>query len=83
MIGDGEVVAASPMSKGTGKPTLADTAWSRDQKIVVRSDPIAGSKLEEEGTVEAADGTVVNVLDAGVVAQLGGFCPGLEPLLLA
>jgi hypothetical protein len=83
VVGDGEIVAAGPVTEGASEPTLADAAWPGDQKIMASPDPIAGSELEEEATIEAADGTVVDVLDAGGVTELGGSRPGLEPLLLA
>jgi hypothetical protein len=46
-------------------------------------DPVASGELEEETAIEAADGAVVDILDAGGMAKLGGSCPGFEPLLLA
>jgi hypothetical protein len=47
------------------------------------ADPLAGRKLEEEGTVEAAMGAEIDVLDDGRLAQPGLTQAAGEPLVLA
>ncbi len=39
------------------------------------------SQLEEQAAVETASGLVIDVLEAGVLAQPGGPGPAFEPLL--
>src|SRR5665213_1477583 len=46
-------------------------------------DPVAAGELEEQRPVEAAHGTVIDVLDAGAMAQLGGAGARLEAILSA
>jgi hypothetical protein len=41
------------------------------QQIAPPGDPAAGRQLEEQRAVEAARALIVDVLDTGVVAQLG------------
>ena len=47
------------------------------------ADPLASGKLEEQCSIEAARGAIIDILDAGGLAQLGGACPALEALLPA
>jgi len=47
------------------------------------ADPLAPGELEEQGSVETAWGAVVDILDAGGLAQFGGAGPALEALLPA
>jgi hypothetical protein len=50
---------------------------------VALTDPVAAGELEEQRAIETADGAVVDVLDAGGMAQPGGAGAGLEALLPA
>ena len=50
--------------------------------MMMVADPLAGGELEEEGAVEAAWGPVIDVLDAGLLAQ-SGIAPGGQPLVAA
>ena len=54
-----------------------------DQQIAALGDPVAGGELEEQRPVEPARVLIVDVLDAGAVAQFGGAGAGLELLLPA
>ena len=58
-------------------------AWTSDQQIAPLSDEVADGELEEQGAIEAAGGVIIDVLDAGVVAQPCGPGPRLEALLAA
>ena len=49
----------------------------------MRIDPFAGSKLVEQGAIEAARGTVIDVLDDGMVAQSGIAQPRCETFVAA
>ena len=44
---------------------------SAQDQIVVRLDPFASSELVEQGTIETARGTVIDVFDNRIVAQPG------------
>ena len=52
-------------------------------KMMMVADPLAGRKLEEESTVEAAVGAEIDVLDDGRLAQPGLTQAAGEPLVLA
>ncbi len=47
----------------------------------MRVDPLAAGELVEQRTIEAARGTVIDVLDDGVVAQSGIAQPGGKTLV--
>jgi hypothetical protein len=49
----------------------------------VRVDPLAVGELLEQSAVEAARGPVIDVLDAGLLAQSGIAQPGGQPLVAA
>ena len=49
----------------------------------MRVDPFAIGELVEQGAVEAAWGPVIDVLDAGLLAQSGIAQSGGEPLVAA
>jgi hypothetical protein len=68
MIGDGEVLPASLVAEGTGKPALSDTGGAGQQEPMTLSDPVAACEFEEQGTIETAFGTEVGIFDQRVMA---------------
>ena len=59
------------MGERAGEPGLTDAARAGDEDIEVFAQPAPGGEGEDEGLVESAGVTEVDVLDAGVgVAQL-------------
>ena len=62
------VIAAYLVAEGTSKPTFADAGWAAQDQIVVRVDPFAAGELVEQGAIETARGTVINIFDDGMVA---------------
>src|SRR5580693_1617389 len=60
--------------------TFADPSRPAQDQIVVRVDPLAIGELVEESAVEPAWGPVIDVLDAGLLAQSGIAQPGGKPL---
>ena len=50
---------------------MSPTRSARQQQIAVLGDPVAGGELEEQRAVEPAGDLIVDVLDAGRMAQLG------------
>ena len=83
MIEDGSIVAASLVAERASKPALAGSGRPADEQVVVAVDPVAGGELVEERLVEAARGSQVDVLDAGVLAQGGELEAGDEALVVA
>ena len=71
------------MTEGTGQPALADAGGPAQDQIVVRVDPFAAGELLEQGAVEAARCTVIDVLDDGVLAQPGIAQAGGQALVAA
>jgi hypothetical protein len=70
------------VAEGGGEPTLAVSGRADQGQIVVGVDPSALDKLLEQRPVEAARGAIVDVFDAGLLAQLGDPQPRGEPLVL-
>ena len=62
---------------------FAYATGSCDAQIAPRADSVTRSKLEEEAAVEAAGRLVIDIFDAGVVAQARGSGAVLETLLTA
>jgi hypothetical protein len=83
LIKNRTVVAAGRVAEGTGKPTFADAGWPAQDQMVVRIDPLAPDELVEQCAIEAARGTVIDVLDDGVVAQPGVAQSGGQALVAA
>src|SRR5205085_10743661 len=83
LIENRAVVAASLVTEGTSKPRFADAGRPAQNQIVVRVDPLAIGELLEERAVEAAWGSVIDVLDAGRLAQSGISQSGCKPLVAA
>src|ERR1700757_5043561 len=83
LIENRAVIAAGLVTQGTSKPRFAHAGRPAQNQIVVRVDPLAIGELVEQGAVEAAWGPVIDVLDAGLLAQSGIAQPGGKPLVAA
>ena len=81
MIEDGTVVAAGFLADGAGKPAFADAAGANEREIVMSVDPFAIREFLEQGAVETAGGAIVDVFDAGLLAQPGGAQASREPFV--
>ncbi len=81
LIEHGAVVAAGLVTERRGDPALANTGRPADQQVGMVIDPLAFDQHRQEAAVEAARGAVVDVLDAGLLAQLGILQPLREPLV--
>jgi hypothetical protein len=66
-----------------GQPTLADAGWADERQIVVGVDPFALGQLLEQGAVKTAGIAVVDVFDAGLLAQFCDAQPRREALVLS
>ena len=76
LIENRAVISARLVTQGTSKPRFADAGRPAEDQIVMRVDPLAIGELAEQSAVEAAWGPVIDVLDAGVLAQSGIAQPG-------
>jgi hypothetical protein len=83
LIENRAVVAAGLVTQGTSEPRFAHPGRPAQDQIVVRVDPLAIGELVEQSAVKAAGGSVIDVLDAGLLAQSGIAQPGGEPLVAA
>jgi len=80
MIDDRAIVAAGLLADGASRPTLAGSTRADESQIVMGVDPLALSGLLEQGSVEPARGSIVDVFDARLLAELGGAQPRRQPL---
>ena len=69
LIENGSVVAASPMAERASKPAFADAGRATQDDVVVGIDPTAVGQLLEQGAIETARSTIVDILDGGLVAK--------------
>src|SRR5271165_252917 len=76
------IVAAGLVAEGRRQPTLPDAGRADKRQIVVSVDPASLDELLEQGAIEAAGGPIVDILDAGLLAQPGDPQPCCEPLVL-
>src|SRR6516162_8287716 len=83
LIENRAVIAAGLVTQGTSKPRFAHAGRSAQDQIVVRVDPLGIGELVEQSAVEAAWGSVIDVLDAGLLAQSGIAQSGGQPLVTA
>src|SRR5262249_8873671 len=77
------VITTSFVTKRTGKPTFADPSGPAQDQIVVGIDPLAIGEFVKQRAVEAARGSVIDVLDGGLLAQSGITQSRGQPLVTA
>jgi hypothetical protein len=82
-VGNAEVLSTGLVAERAGELALAQAARPRQQQIAALGDPVAGGELEEERAVEPARTLIVDVLDAGGMAQLSDPGARFELLLPA
>lgn len=75
------IVAAGLVAERRRKPALANAGGPADQQVGVVVDPLAFDQHRQEAAVEAARGAIVDVLDTGLLAQLGVLQPLRQPLV--
>src|SRR5665213_1006483 len=63
------VFPAGLLPKRAGEPALAQTRGPRDEQIAALGNPVAGAEFEKQGAVEPARALIIDVLDAGCMAQ--------------
>src|SRR5215470_10740792 len=77
------IITAGLVAEGTSKPTFADPGRPFDDQVLRLVDPAAGNQGLEQGSVETAGGTVIDVLDRRLVAQPGIAQPGPQASFIA
>src|ERR1700739_2655846 len=82
-VEDGYVFSTRLVAERARQPTLAQAARPGHEEIAPLGDPINGRALDEQSAVEAAGCLIIDVLDAGGMAQLGGPGPCFKLLLSA
>lgn len=71
LVKDRPVVATGLVAERRGQPTFADAGRTDQGQIILGADPFALDQLLEQGAVTAARTTVIDILDAGLLTQLG------------
>jgi hypothetical protein len=70
-------VTARGLRERGGEVALADAGLADDDHVEPVVDPAAGGEVADDGLVEAAAGVAADILEAGVVADLGGLEQGI------
>jgi len=83
VVEDGYILPAGFLAERAGEPTLSQPARSGDEQVAALVDPVAGGEFEEQGAIEPARAVVIDILDAGRMAQAGGFGARFEAFLPA
>ena len=83
LIEDRAIVATGLVAERRGQPTLADAGWTDERQIVVGVDPFALDQLLEQGAVKTAGTAIIDIFDAGLLAQFGDAQPRREALVLS
>jgi len=71
MILDRSVVAASLVTEGAGNPALAQPGCSGDEQVLVAVNPVAADESGEDGAIDAAWRSPIDVFHACALAQRG------------
>jgi hypothetical protein len=71
------------VTERTGKPTFADPGGPAQDQIVVRVNPFAVCELLEQRAIEAALGSVIDVLDSRLLTQSGIAQSGSQAFVAA
>src|ERR1700676_5332291 len=83
LVDDRPIVATGFVAKRGGQPTFADTCRTDEDQIVVGVDPLALDQLLEQRAVKTAGTTIIDIFDAGLLAQFGDAQPRREALVLS
>src|SRR5271169_1946989 len=73
------IITACLVSERAGEPALARAGFPGDQEVVSPADPVAGRELGEQRLVETARRPRVEILDGGVLPEVGKLEPRDEP----
>lgn len=81
LIEHGNDCRGRPCCRARRRASSCDAGWPADQKVGVVVNPLAFDQHRRQVAVEATRGAIVEVLDAGLLAQLGVLQPLREPLV--
>jgi len=70
-VEDRPIVPTGLVAERRGQPALADAGRADRGKIIVSVDPLALSQLLEQGAVKTTRTAIIDVFDAGLLAQFG------------
>jgi hypothetical protein len=79
----GTIIPAGLVAESAGEPRLSEAGFATKDDVVVGVDPIAGDETLEQRPVEIAGNPVVDILDGGLVAELGVSQPCGQALVVA
>ncbi len=83
VVGDGEAEATGGLGQGAADPRFADPGRTDDQTVQMIAQPLAGGQVLDQGLVQTARGAVVEIFQAGGLAQAGLAQAGPQAALLA
>ena len=83
MVLDRTIVAAGLVAKGAGNPALAEPGCPGDEQVLVAVDPVAADESGEDGAIDAAWRTQIDVFHACALAQRGELEAGRETFGIA
>ncbi len=71
------------MRQCAGDEALADAGGTGDEHVLLASDPVAARQLEHCIAIQMPIGSVVEILDTGLLAQVGASQTGLHTCVSA
>src|ERR1700693_6562 len=77
------IITGCLVAERAGEPALARAGFPGHQEVVSPADPVAGRELGEQRLVETACRPRVEILDGGILPEVGKLEPGDEPLAFA
>src|SRR5450755_4475946 len=82
MIEHGAIVAAGLVTERGSEPGLADAGRANEDQVVMSLDPLPLDELLEQGPIETARASIIDIFGARLLAQLGVAQSRREPLIL-
>ena len=83
LVEDRPLVATGCVAKPGGQQTIADACRPDENQIVKGVDPLALDQRLEPRAVKAAGTSIIDIFDAGLLAQFGDAQPRREALVLS
>ena len=71
MVGGGEAEATGCLGQGATDPGFADPGRADDQTVQMFAQPLAGGQVQDQRLVQALRGVVIEIFQAGGLAQAG------------
>jgi hypothetical protein len=83
MVLDRTIVAAGLVAEGAGNPALAEPGCPGDEQVLIAVDPVAADESGEDGAIDAAWRTQIDVFHACALAQRGELEAGRKTFGIA